>query len=678
MFAGTADRNLVARWSEKIEAARRANIWLDQKVTESVCYALSNQYSFVGPDLIPTRPDIPENASLLTFPLIARAIDFKVSKLSATKPIWDATAIGTSAKSIRSAEATETLLKWTWQVTDMDRKYLEWLWWMMVAPRAWLKIHWDGKGGRQFDEVVGVNPDGTPQMQTWYEGMPAIDVVGWWELVHDPMARWEGDWRWCSHGKIMSCDDAEVQFDGKRPSEEGPTTANRFWRRAAVQSLRDAASPLGTLLNLQSDPEPKCVVFETQIMPCKEFRQGAILWHSGEEDLKIAEPFPYEHGECTYVGASERVVGGVTGGDWLAHRAIDAQNELNAAFSQLSTHREIACDPIFREPVAGAKWEAMPRGAGRRLISDVQDGQEPGWMMPGQLGPEVVKSIEFGLEAFTRIMEVDTLSTQVSGDASGVARQAAIEVDESTLGQTRAAIAHALKRAGKQSRSSFYHKAIAERQVCVLGTDQASTIQDTLKKGDYEEDCEMNVTLQSSTVLSAAVRTGQVMQLMGNLPPEAWTPDRMETAVKAIQTGAIERMFSVFSTDEEFSNRQVARIKQTAKPEPTRSVAVQGMDAMGRPLPPLVCENLKVTEGVFRRYLNDDEFDGLDPRVQNALKMTWAVKKQALDQQEAIAAAKMMQLAASEKAVSGMTSGGAGGRTPAESPLTTPLPPGLT
>lgn len=647
------EKSLVSEIQRNVQARQNGLRRLDQEVIQSVAYALCNQWAEIHPDQGLWSPPQMRGEQRLTLPLIPRVLSTKLSRLTGSRPVWSATPQTAEQGSIHKAQLSIHALEWAWQVTDMDRKFQDWVWWALVSPRSWLKVAWDPNAGRAasrmlMDPTTGLpvtDPYGAPQTETVAEGMPEVTVVPYWSMIWPADCTWEGDARWCIHGQAMPVEVAEERW-GVRPTAGNMDGTNRFWRMHTTEGLRASPGVYGLTGASQESAEDMCIVYEYWVRPCKRYPGGLIATCSGDKLLGAPRPLleSYHHGELPFCGISEQTVGSSIYGDWVIRRLIDAQDEINIRASQLSEHCRIASNPVWvRDALDGSNWEEMDGGIGRQIVSDLSRGRGPHWESAGSLSPDVHADIAKFQDMFFRIAEAETLTQDMSPDSSGTAISARIEGDESLSGSTRSSIGFALRRSGKMMLQIFRQYVTEPRQVRILGTDARPIVAEFTGE-QIDPDVDIRVTLESATKYNKTVKNDTIIRLLQTVDP---TPEMLEKVVPLLEVGGLEAAFREAAEDEEFVYRQITRVKRSLVPEG-----------------PLEYELLERTERVLRLYLNSSEFEELEDGQKAALVHTWRLKRAVLESMQAEMAMKLQEEDQARAAIKGKAAAARGGPVP--------------
>jgi len=627
-----ATHEIVSFIDERMQHTRQDLSRLDMEVERSVRYYLSHQHDAYVPGYPVQPPEPVEGEVRSTINKIAKTVDRKTAKLSATQPIWECLPATAEREDIRNARLMERSLEWAWLVNNMEGLYTDLLWYMQTGPVVFLKAVWEPNAGRSklvekrnVDLATGqdlgplIGEDGGPIYERLYEGMPVIDLVSYWELIFDSVARRFNGMRgprWAIHVFADHCSRVEEDY-GFKPEPERVDPSNRFWRRHRVDDARSGPQD-------KAKGDELCLVKELWHVPCGKYPEGHRFVVVGDQVL-VDEPHPYEDKKLPFVAMCERPIGGSIYGDWVVRRLFDPQDEENIRTAQLREHGDVVSNPPLWAPEElNFHHEMTVGGVGEVWTGNGQMGR-PEFLNPGRLSPEVMQSLELTTRQFYEISEIEAMSRDVSADASRVAIVERIEEDESVLGITRQQLQMGLAQTGKLLLSRFHQFMDVPRLIRIAGRDHmlAAT---RFNKDNVNPDVDVLVRMESATRLSKAHKDAVILQLLTQTEVASVAPDVIPELAEALEVGALKKIFRATSTSKERQLREIERIVETRIP-----------------VEPFGPANLGVELQVLGEFLNSVEYELLDELQQMALMQTWQWKSElhAEQQQEQM----MQQLA---------------------------------
>ena len=267
--AGTADKNLVEKWNNKLKACQDARINFEKQWHENLSFYAGRQW------IVFTRN--PSGGFQLseqsaqdkwrvrhTANRILRIIRTEITKLSKEEPQWYCVPASTEEKDRLAAMAGEAITEYLMRTKYFNQKRMEATFWACICGTSFLKNYYDesqmeldGQPGKIFFEAV-------PAFQLFAPNLQVVDIQEQPYVIHARTMDPEAVYR--SYG-------VEIQPE---------TTASTIIESRYLTAL-------GIKQN-QNKETKLCYVKENWVKPCRDFPQGAMFVTGENKVLYVYEP----------------------------------------------------------------------------------------------------------------------------------------------------------------------------------------------------------------------------------------------------------------------------------------------------------------------------------------------------------------------------------------------------
>jgi hypothetical protein len=267
--AGTADKNLVEKWNNKLKACQEARINFEKQWHENLSFYAGRQWIVVtkassGGFQLAEQPSSDRWRVRHTANRILRIVRTEVTKLSKEEPQWYVVPPSTEEKDRLAAMAGEAISEYILRTKYFNLKRMEATFWSCICGTAFLKNYYD-ENAPDLDGLPGkIAFEAVPAFQAFVPNLQVIDVQEQPYFIHaramDPEAVWK------SYGVEL----------------EPETTASTILESRFLTSL-------GIKQN-QNKETKLCYVKENWVKPCRDFPQGAMFVTGENRVLYVYEP----------------------------------------------------------------------------------------------------------------------------------------------------------------------------------------------------------------------------------------------------------------------------------------------------------------------------------------------------------------------------------------------------
>ena len=267
--AGTADKNLVEKWNNKLKACQEARINFEKQWHENLSFYAGRQW------IVFTRSptggfQLSEQAAQdkwrvrHTANRILRIIRTEITKLSKEEPQWYCVPASTEEKDRLAAMAGEAITEYLMRTKYFNEKRREATFWACICGTAFLKNYYD---------ETQLELDGLPG-KIYFEAVPAFQLFAPNLQVVDVQ-----DQPYVIHARTM---DPEAVFRSYGVEIQPETTASTIIESRYLTAL-------GIKQN-QNKETKLCYVKENWVKPCRDFPQGAMFVTGENKVLYVYEP----------------------------------------------------------------------------------------------------------------------------------------------------------------------------------------------------------------------------------------------------------------------------------------------------------------------------------------------------------------------------------------------------
>ena len=267
--AGSADRNLVEKWNNRLKACQEARINFEKQWHENLAFYAGRQWIVVtksssGGFQLAEQPAQDKWRVRHTANKLLRIIRTEVTKLSKEQPQWYVVPPSTEEKDRLAAMAGEAISEHILRTKFFNQKRMEATFWSCICGTAFLKNYYD-ENAPDLDGQPGLIAfEAVPAFQAFVPNLQVVDVQEQPYFIHaramDPEAVWK------SYG-------VEI---------EPETSASTILESRFLTSL-------GIKQN-QNKETKMCYVKENWVKPCRDFPQGAMFVTGENKVLFVYEP----------------------------------------------------------------------------------------------------------------------------------------------------------------------------------------------------------------------------------------------------------------------------------------------------------------------------------------------------------------------------------------------------
>lgn len=267
--AGTADKNLVSKWNNRLKACQEARLNFEKQWHQNLAFYSGRQWivftkTNTGGFQYAEQQATDRWRVRHTANRILRIIRTEITKLSKEEPQWYCVPASTEERDRLAAMAGDTITEYILRTKYFNQRRLEATFWACICGTAFLKNYYDenaldvdGKPGKIGFEAV-------PAFQAFVPNLQATDVQDEPYFIHaramDPEAAW-------------ACYGVELQPE---------TTASTILESRYLAALG---------IKQSENKETKlCYIKENWVKPCREFQQGAMFVTSENKLIYVYEP----------------------------------------------------------------------------------------------------------------------------------------------------------------------------------------------------------------------------------------------------------------------------------------------------------------------------------------------------------------------------------------------------
>ena len=267
--AGTADRNLVEKWNNKLKACQEARINFERQWHENLAFYAGRQWIVftrnpTGGFQFAEQPAQDKWRVRHTANRILRIIRTEVTKLSKEQPQWYCVPASTEEKDRLAAMAGDAITEFIMRTKYFNMKRMEATFWSCICGTAFLKNYYD-ETALEIDGLPGkICLEAVPAFQAFVPNLQVVDVQ---------------EQPYFIHARAM---DPEQVYSSYGVELQPETTASTILEARFL-------SALGIKQNKNQETK-LCYVKENWVKPCREFPQGAMFVTGENKVLYVYEP----------------------------------------------------------------------------------------------------------------------------------------------------------------------------------------------------------------------------------------------------------------------------------------------------------------------------------------------------------------------------------------------------
>ena len=267
--AGTADRNLVEKWNNRLKACQEARINFERQWHENLAFYAGRQWivftkSPQGGFQFAEQPAQDKWRVRHTANRILRIIRTETTKLSKEQPQWYCVPASTEEKDRLAAMAGDAITEFIMRTKYFNMKRMEATFWSCICGTAFLKNYYD-ETAEEIDGLPGkICLEAVPAFQAFVPNLQVVDVQ---------------EQPYFIHARAM---DPEQVWSSYQTEIRPETTASTILESRFM-------SALGIKQN-QNQETKLCYVKENWVKPCRDFPQGAMFVTGENKVLYVYEP----------------------------------------------------------------------------------------------------------------------------------------------------------------------------------------------------------------------------------------------------------------------------------------------------------------------------------------------------------------------------------------------------
>jgi hypothetical protein len=385
-----------------------------------------------------------ENQIRISLNYIRKAVNARVSKLTAHQPGWQVGPATADETDAQKARACESLLTYIYHHENMRAKCPEFVRWAEVTGAGVFRVEWDRLAGEPVpahDEVTGeivLGADGQPVMVP--SGFPKITACSPMAVYFDPAASDQNlaDCRWVAEVSFVSVEAAREQWPDKAayikpssPSRPDPLTMET----------------LGYTPSMQMDDIDRVVIYTYYERPSKKYPEGLFVATTDSVLLEKLEKLPLG-GELPYAIMRVNPYPGHLYGQGMVEDLKPIQSMVNRQESKRLELVDLHANPkwlVERGSVSRKQFTNQPG----EVIEYDRGSRRPELMQPPPLSPEHERLATQGIEHIASLSGVSEITMNgAPASMSGRMAQFQAEMEASQLSLDSGELELAMSRVG--------------------------------------------------------------------------------------------------------------------------------------------------------------------------------------------------------------------------------------
>ena len=266
---GTADKNLVEKWNNRLKSCQEARINFEKQWHQNLAFYAGRQWivftkSPGGGYQYAEKPAEDRWRVRHTANRVLRIIRTEITKLSKEEPQWYCVPPSTDESDRLSAMAGDSISEYIMRSKYFNQKRMEATFWACICGTAFLKNFYDENALDADGSPGRIDFEAVPAFQAFVPNLQVVDVQRQPYFIHartmDPEAAWNA-----------------YQVELKPETTASTILESRF------------LSSLGIKQNQNNDTK-LCYIKENWIKPCREFPNGAMFVTSENKVIYVYEP----------------------------------------------------------------------------------------------------------------------------------------------------------------------------------------------------------------------------------------------------------------------------------------------------------------------------------------------------------------------------------------------------
>jgi hypothetical protein len=559
---------ILSKLDKMFNAARNARIPFERQWYMNMAFYFGRQYVVWAPGSQGTltrlyEPNAPQWRVRLVINKIRPSVRFELTKMCKEQPTMFVIPGSTADEDIAAARAAEQIVEYELRELDYNRIVRRTVFWMLICGSAFMKTYYDdeqkdpsGVPGRIIVEPVNPFHVFVPLVQEdEIENQPYV--------IHAMLKPKEwADWRF---GKNLNASSSS----GTGVLEQQFLTALGVNSRMSSQQV---------------------YIKEAWIKPCKDYPDGALAsWCDGEL-LSLYDTWPYDNLDFPFAKLDHLPTGRFYGESTITDM-IPLQRELNRTRSQIVEAKNRMAKPQLVAPKGSIDVNKITSEPG--LVILYTPGFNPPQPIP--LSP-LPAYVEDELQRIQQDIQEQSASYDIPRGVISASAIAYIqEAHDTRFASAISSIEEATEKVGQQILGYVAQYWDVERKINVTGDNNIYEAY-AYSKASIRDNTDLRVEAGSAQPRSLAAKQAFITEI-GKL---GWiSPEKALRYMDMAETG---KMYE----ESQIDARQVQR--ENAK-----------MSSTGQTLPINEWDNDQEHEANHANYMKTQEFEKLDPQVQQAL-----------------------------------------------------------
>jgi len=266
---GSADRNLVQKWNNRLKACQEARINFEKQWYQNLAFYSGRQWIVFtkapGGGFQYSEQQAEEAWRVRhTANRILRIVRTEVTKLSKEEPQWYCVPASTEEADRLAAMAGDAISEYIMRTKYFNRKRMEATFWAVICGTSFLKNFYD-ENAKDLDGQPGkIDFEAVPAFQAFVPNLQATDVQMQPYFIHA---------RTMDPEYAYACYGVELQPE---------TTASTILESRFLAALN--------IKQNQNKDTKLCYIKENWVKPCRDFPQGAMFVTSENKVIYVYEP----------------------------------------------------------------------------------------------------------------------------------------------------------------------------------------------------------------------------------------------------------------------------------------------------------------------------------------------------------------------------------------------------
>lgn len=433
-----------------------------------------------------------------------KAINARVSKLTAHQPGWQVGPATSDESDLGAARACESLLTFVYHNQNMRAKAPEFVRWAEIAGLGVFRVEWDRLAGelapaRDENEQVVLGKDGRPIMVP--SGLPKVTACSPMAVYFDPGTTQTdlSDCRWVIEVSYMAVDAIREQW---------PKTGKAV--EARMPTLPDPLTmeTLGYRPEMIQQEAERALVYTCYERPSLKYPEGVYVACTDSVLLERIDRLPIP-GELPYAVMAVNRTPGRLYGQGVVEDLKPLQAMVNRQLSKLLELVDIHANPkwaVERGSISRKQFTNQPG----EVIEFAPNSRRPELIQPPALSPEHQRLASDGIEYIAALSGVSEITMNgAPASMSGRMAQFQAEMESSQLSEDSGALELAMGRVGMMCLQLCHEHMPPEMTIRIVGEENRLEAQQFYRNAIRSTD--VRVEPQSMQVKHPSVQREAVM-----------------------------------------------------------------------------------------------------------------------------------------------------------------------